>query len=117
VATARNRADVDAIVESNREFHLQIARMAHNGEFESVLRGVLERGTRLIYLVVRSSAAPARDAELLLKPIVQAIRARDAKGAHEAVIHDITRGQMNLFGRDMWAAQPGRVAKRTQKEE
>jgi DNA-binding GntR family transcriptional regulator len=102
LAAAKKREDVDAFVEANREFHVQIARMTHNQELEGLLRGVLDRVARLVYLVVRSSASPEKDVETLLKPLVEAIKKRDAKGAHEAVVNDIARGQLNIFGRDLW---------------
>lgn len=96
---------IDDLVESNREFHLQIARMAHNRELESLLRGVLERSARLVYLAARSSAELARDIETLLWPVVEAIRDRKPAAAHEAVVNDITRGQLNTFGHDLWSSQ------------
>ncbi|MFN7922489.1 MAG: GntR family transcriptional regulator [Bryobacteraceae bacterium] len=103
LALARNRDDVEPFIESNTAFHLQIARMARNRELESLLRGVLERSTRLFHLVVRSSSAPEKDAEDHLRPIVAALRKGDAKAAHDAVVNDITQGQLNVLGRDLWA--------------
>jgi DNA-binding GntR family transcriptional regulator len=113
IAAAKNHNDIDAFVEANRDFHLQIARMTHNLELESLLRGVLDRVARLVYLVVRSSASPERDAEMMLKPIVEAIKQRNPTAAHEAVINDITRGQLNVFGRDLWVV---RTAERRRKK-
>lgn len=104
LAAAKSRAQIDALVESNREFHLEIARLAHNRELESLLRGVLERSTRLVYLAARSSTGLERDVAQLLKPIVDAIKARNPKAAHEAVVNDITRGQLNALGHDLWAS-------------
>jgi DNA-binding GntR family transcriptional regulator len=112
LASAKNR-DIDALVESNREFHLQIARMAHNGELESLLRGVLERVTRLLYLAGRSSAHPEHEAQIMLRPIVEALKARNPAAAHEAVVNDIARGQLNVFGRDLWAAKGSSETSRT----
>jgi GntR family transcriptional regulator, rspAB operon transcriptional repressor len=102
VQQAKAKTNLDDHVQANTDFHLQIARLAHNRELETLLRGVLERSTRLFYLIVRSSATPERDAEDLLKPIVDAIRKKNAKAAHQAVIRDITHGQMNVLGRDLW---------------
>jgi DNA-binding GntR family transcriptional regulator len=102
VQHARAKSAVDDQVHANTEFHLYIARMAHNRELEALLRRVLDRSTRLFYMIVRSSPTLERDTQDLLKPIVQAIRRRDADAAHQAVIHDITRGQMNVLGRDLW---------------
>jgi DNA-binding GntR family transcriptional regulator len=76
--------------------------MAHNRELEALLRGVLERSTRLFYMIVRSSPALERDTQDSLKPIVDAIRRKDPAAAHKAVIRDITHGQMNVLGRDLW---------------
>src|SRR6516162_3042494 len=99
---ARAKAAMDAQVQSNTEFHLHIARMAHNHELESLLRGVLERSTRLFYMIVRSSPTLERDTQDLLKPIVDSIRRKDPAAAHKAVIRDITQGQLNILGRDLW---------------
>lgn len=99
---ARAKAGMDEQVQANTEFHLHIARMAHNRELEALLRGVLERSTRLFYMIVRSSPMLERDAQDLLKPIVDAIRRKDPAAAHKAVIRDITHGQMNVLGRDLW---------------
>jgi DNA-binding GntR family transcriptional regulator len=99
---ARAKAGMDEQVHANTEFHLHIASMAHNRELESLLRSVLERSTRLFYMIVRSSPALDRDAQDLLKPIVEAIRGKDPAAAHKAVIRDITHGQMNVLGRDLW---------------
>lgn len=99
---ARAKAAMDAQVQSNTEFHLHIALMAHNRELESLLRGVLERSTRLFYMIVRSSPTLERDTQDLLKPIVDSIRRKDPAAAHKAVIRDITQGQMNILGRDLW---------------
>lgn len=102
VQQARAKTNLDEHVRANTEFHLQLGRMTHNREIESLLRGVLERSTRLFYQIVRASATPDRDAEDLLKPIVEAIRKKNAAAAHQAVIRDITHGQMNVLGRDLW---------------
>jgi len=74
---------LDAFIESNQKFHLEIAHMTHNVEFEALLRGVLERSTRLVYLAAQGAKEVPKEIESLLKPIVDAIRKRDAVGAHE----------------------------------
>jgi len=102
VQLARTKSGMDEVVQANTVFHLHIARMAHNRELEALLRGVLERSTRLFYMIVRSSPTLDRDAQDLLKPIVDAIRKKDPAAAHKAVIADITRGQMNVLGRELW---------------
>lgn len=116
LASAKSRSRIDALVETNREFHLEIARLAKNRELESLLRGVLERSTRLVYLAARSSTGLERDVEQLLKPIVEAIRAGNARAAHEAVVNDITRGQLNAMGHDMWTAAPSVLIERSRKK-
>jgi hypothetical protein len=98
------------LIESNQKFHLQIARMSHNGEFENILRGVLERSIRLIYLAASGSKQVPKDIETLLRPVVDAIRARDAKAAHRAVTTDIAHGQLNALGRDFWGETSRRYA-------
>lgn len=104
---ARGGSVLDALIEANQKFHLQIARMTRNRELESVLRGLLERSTRLVYLAASGSKAVPRDIETLLKPIVEAIRKKDTTAAHNAVVADITHGQLNALGRDVWGAASG----------
>ena len=104
---ARTPSGLDAFIEANQNFHLQIARMTHNKEFEALLRGVLERSTRLVYLAAQGSRGVPTEIESLLKPIVDAVRQRNAVAAHEAVVADITRGQLNALGRDVWSAGSG----------
>lgn len=99
---ARTAGALDKVIESNQQFHLQIARMSHNRELEGVVRGVLERSVRLVYLAATSSKQTLRDIESLLKPILTAIQKRDAAAAHKAVVADITNGQLNALGRDFW---------------
>jgi DNA-binding GntR family transcriptional regulator len=111
LALARSRDHLDAFIQANTDFHLQIARMARNRELESLLRGVLERSTRLFYLVVRSTQTPEKDAEDFLKPIVDAVRRKDSRAAHEAVVTDITQGQLNVLGRDLWATPASALAR------
>src|SRR5579863_7988849 len=74
---ARTPTGLDALTEANQKFHLQIARMTHNRELESLLRGLLERSTRLVYLAASGSNAVPRDIETLLRPILYAIRKRN----------------------------------------
>ncbi len=98
---ARDNA-VDVLIDANQKFHLQIARMTHNRELEVLLRGLLERSTRLVYLAASGAKQAPRDIETLLKPIAEAIRKKNAASAHEAVVADITQGQLNALGRDVW---------------
>lgn len=99
---ARVPRGLDHLIASNQHFHLQIARMSHNRELETLIRGVLDRSIRLVYLAVSSSRQVPRQIETLLKPIVEAIEARDATAAHKAVVADITSGQLSALGRDFW---------------
>ncbi|HEX4772792.1 MAG TPA: GntR family transcriptional regulator [Bryobacteraceae bacterium] len=99
---AREPRGLDHLMESNQEFHLQIARMSHNRELEGLVRGVLERSVRLVYLAASSSTKVPHEIETLLKPILDAIQAGDAAAAHRAVIADITSGQLNALGREFW---------------
>src|SRR4051794_10947450 len=102
LAAARKTAGLDALIDSNQRFHLQIASMSHNRELENTLRGVLERSVRLVYLAASSSKQVPHDIETLLKPIVDAIRRRDPAAAHKAVTADIAYGQLNALGREFW---------------
>ena len=63
---------------------------------------MLERSIRLVYLAASSSKQAPKDIETLLKPIVDAIRKKDAAAAHKAVTADIAHGQLNALGRDFW---------------
>ncbi len=90
------------LIEANQEFHLQIARMTHNRELEVLLRGVLERSMRLVYLAASGARQVPRDVETLLKPIADAIRKKNGAAAHKAVVADITQGQLNALGREVW---------------
>lgn len=102
VDSARKASSPETFVAANMAFHLHLARMAQNRELEGLLRGVLERSTRMFHLVVKASPAPAREVEALLRPIVEAVKGKDAAAAHQAVIKDITQGQLNVFGRELW---------------
>jgi len=99
---ARDSTALDAFIEANQNFHLQIARMTRNRELEIMVRGVLERSIRLIYLAASRSKEVPRDIQTLLKPIVEAIRAGDPDAAHDSVVADIARGQLNALGEDVW---------------
>jgi GntR family transcriptional regulator, rspAB operon transcriptional repressor len=99
---ARAQSGLDKLIEANQKFHLQIARMTRNRELETILRGILERSIRLVYLAASASHEVPRDIETLLKPILDAIRRNDAAAAHRAVVADITRGQLSALGQDAW---------------
>ncbi|HVH70238.1 MAG TPA: GntR family transcriptional regulator [Candidatus Dormibacteraeota bacterium] len=86
--------------ETNANFHLCLASMAHNRELMRLERSVLERTKRLAYNVARSTGI--RDQEMSLtslhRPIVEAIRRRDRVAARRAVVHDIQQAQTILVG-------------------
>jgi DNA-binding GntR family transcriptional regulator len=103
LSAARQKKSLDVLIESNQQFHLQIASMAHNAELENLLRGVLERSIRLVRLAASASRQAPRDIETLLKPILEAIRKGDARAAQLAVTADIAQGQLNALGRDFWS--------------
>lgn len=106
---AKSARSLDALIESNQKFHLQVARMSHNREVENLLRGILERSIRLIYLAASGSKQVPKDIQTLLKPILDAIRAKDSGAAYRAVTADITHGQLSALGRDFWSeASDGR---------
>jgi len=99
---AKNTHGLDALIESNQKFHLQIASMSHNRELQNLLCGVLERSVRLVYLAASSSRKVPTDIETLLRPVVDAIRRKDCHAAQETVTADITHGQLNALGREFW---------------
>ncbi|MBV8571473.1 MAG: GntR family transcriptional regulator [Acidobacteriaceae bacterium] len=103
LSEAHSANGIDALIEANQAFHLQIAKMTHNREVETAIRGILERSTRLVYLAASGSKQVPSDIQTLLRPIVDAIRSKDAKSAHDAVVADITQGQLNALGRDVWS--------------
>jgi DNA-binding GntR family transcriptional regulator len=99
---AHGAKSLDRLIESNQRFHLQIAKMSHNREFENLLRGVLERSIRLVYLAASGSKQVPKDIETLLKPIVDAIRRKSPAAARKAVTADIAHGQLNALGSEFW---------------
>jgi DNA-binding GntR family transcriptional regulator len=117
---ARGAKSLDRLIESNQRFHLQIAKMSHNREFENLLRGVLERSIRLVYLAASGSKQVPKDIETLLKPIVDAIRRKNPAAARKAVTADIAHGQLSALGSEFWGEAsndrlPGVVEKKTEK--
>lgn len=102
VKAAKTGKELDAFIQANQEFHLQIARMTHNRELEGMLRRILERSVRLVYLAAGSAKAVPREVDESLKSIVEAIKKRDAPAAHKAVVADITQGQLHVLGADLW---------------
>src|SRR6516225_4335084 len=95
-----SRQGDDNRTETNTNFHLCLANMAHNRELMRLERSVLERTKRLAYNVARSTGVRGREMSLpsLHRPIVAAIRQRDRIAARRAIIHDIQQGQTILVG-------------------
>jgi DNA-binding GntR family transcriptional regulator len=105
VKAAKAGNQLDSFIDANQEFHLQVARMTHNRELEGILRRILERSARLVYLAAGSAKAVPAEVDNSLKAIVDAIRKRDPAAAHKAVVADITNGQLHVLGADLWAAK------------
>ena len=104
--SARTSSGLDTLIEANQAFHLQIAHMTQNRELEATLRGILERSIRLVYLAASRSREVSHDIESLLRPILEAIRKKDVPAAREAILADITRGQLSALGQDSWGFLP-----------
>lgn len=86
------------MVKSNTEFHLCLARMTSNRELVRLITGILERTERLSYLELRSAHVRQREIQSLHRPIVEAIKRKDARGTRQAVIADISQGELDVFG-------------------
>src|SRR6266705_3005710 len=86
--------------ETNTNFHLCLASMAHNRELMRLEKSVLERTKRLAYNVARSTGVRGKEMSLtsLHRPIVEAIRRGDRAAARRAVVHDIQQAQTILVG-------------------
>lgn len=95
---ARSKNNYEEVVNANTGFHLCLAGMTHNRELVRLITGILERTERLSYLEVRSSRAQRTDVQSLHGPIVDAIRRRNVSAARQAVVSDIARGQIDIFG-------------------
>ncbi len=104
--SARARSGLDTLIEANQAFHLQVARMTQNRELETMLRGILERSIRLVYLAASRSRKVPHDIESLLRPVLEAIREKDVPAARNAIVADITRGQLSALGQDSWSFLP-----------
>jgi DNA-binding GntR family transcriptional regulator len=92
--------DYEALSRSNTEFHLCLARMTQNRELVKLVTGILERNERLAYLELRSSRIQSTEVQLCHMPVVEAIRRRDPAAAREAVLNDIKKGKLDIFGSD-----------------
>ncbi len=101
----RNEPNVGELIENNIAFHLLLAAMSQNRQIEGLVRGLLERSTRLFYLAFRWTSEEARDVEGVFMKVVEAVRRHDGRAAREGVVEDITRGQLNILGRELWAGR------------
>jgi len=100
--------DYEALSRANTEFHLCLARMTQNRELVNLVTGILERNERLAYLELRNSRIESSEVQMLHMPIVDAIGRRNPAAAREALLIDIKKGKIDIFGSDELAAtQPG----------
>ena len=72
--------------------------MTQNRELLELERGILERTERISHQQLRSLPDRAEEIQMLHKPIVTAIRRRDAKAVRAALERDVRQGQIDLFG-------------------
>lgn len=89
----------EEMVKWNTEFHLCMAQMTRNRELVRLITGILERTERLSYLELRSADVHRREIQSLHLPIVEAIKRKDIRAARQAVIADISQGELDIFGR------------------
>ncbi len=104
--------DYEALSKANTEFHLCLARMTQNRELVNLVTGILERNERLAYLELRSSRIESSEVQMLHMPIVDAVRRRDPAAARQAVLTDIKKGKLDIFGSDEPAAAPSTLSKK-----
>jgi len=97
-AALKSGGDIEAAVQANNAFHLCLAEMTQNRELLELERGLLERTERISYQQLRTRPDQAEEIQMLHKPIVTAIRQRDAKAVRAALERDIRQGQSDLFG-------------------
>jgi len=98
--------DYEALSKANTDFHLCLARMTQNRELVNLVTGILERNERLAYLELRNSRIESSEVRMLHMPIVNAVRRRDPAAAREAVLIDIKKGRLDIFGSDEPGAAP-----------
>lgn len=93
-ARARDGCDAREIIGLNNEFHLRLARMSKNQELVRLVRHLLERTARLMYIELQWSPASApADAFKLHLPVIAALRRRDRAAVRQALIDDISDAQ------------------------
>lgn len=79
----------EEIIGANREFHLGIAEMSHNGELVRSLENLLDRYEVLSYTELRNDGLGLFTTDRLHREILQAIRERNVPAARLAVSRDI----------------------------
>jgi DNA-binding GntR family transcriptional regulator len=98
---ATRKGDLAAIVQGNRAFHTEIARIAGNAHYMSWQAGLLEEGERYMHLCIRQLGWPEDDT---LggghRAIIAAVEAGDALAAERAGAEDAAifrRALLTLF--------------------
>ena len=95
VPSKLNASTVEAIVQANSQFHSCLAGMAQNDEIAAMVRSLLDRSARIVYLF--KADRPVFNVHAIHREIFDAIRKSDAKEAKRLVIADIQAGQSELF--------------------
>jgi DNA-binding GntR family transcriptional regulator len=103
----KKRVDTTEFIRINAEFHLKLAKMTRNRELERLLRQVLEKTQRLMYIELRWTPFPNPQAQMLHGPIVKALRRRDPAAVRQAVLDDIGQAQAATLGKGMWNVATG----------
>jgi DNA-binding GntR family transcriptional regulator len=93
--TKLNTNTVEALLIANSEFHQYLAVMSQNEEIERIVKGVLDRSARLVYLFKDDRVD--FDVHEYHRPIYDAICKKNGKRARELVIADIQAGQSEFF--------------------
>jgi DNA-binding GntR family transcriptional regulator len=98
---AIRKGDLVAVVQGNRAFHTEVARIAGNAHYSAWQAGLLEEGERYMHLCIRQLGLP--DADALgggHRAIILAIEAGDAAAADRAGAEDAAifrRALLTLF--------------------
>jgi GntR family transcriptional regulator, rspAB operon transcriptional repressor len=93
--TKLNANTVEVLLVANSEFHEFLAVMSQNEEIERIVKGVLDRSARLVYLFKDDRID--FDVHEYHRPIYDAIFKKNGKRARELVIADIQAGQSEFF--------------------
>jgi DNA-binding GntR family transcriptional regulator len=93
--TGLSAGTVEVIVRANAEFHQCLADMTQNEEIAAMVRNLLDRSARIVYLF--RAERPTFHVHTIHRDIYNAIRNREAEKAKKLVIADIQAGQSELF--------------------